>query len=223
MKKARNYVDTLSRGVKAWEYWINNGNTILADTGADNYLYVIKSDTEVLSNLDANEIKDVILECEDGISLRLKRINEYGLLPLLQKLEDSKEIKASLIDDAVNEAINTYFLRIYEKANDLCRIVSECEKYLPTNDSHEEEDKKPQMAIPNEILLVFRDKESAEEYLNWKEHTKNPRDWGRRYKDYGIPKNKRSRGDLKLLFELLRKLYPEIDDNVEKFRKYIDF
>lgn len=220
MKKVRDYIDTLCKSVKAWEYWINNGNTIMADVGADNYLYVIKSDTDKICDLDANEVKDVILEREDDISLRLRRINEYGLLSLLQKLENSKDIKASLINDAVNEAINTYFLRIYEKANDFCKIVSECEKYLPRKDSHKVEHKNPQMAIPNEILLVFRDKESAEEYLNWKEHTNNPRDWGRRYKDYGKPKNRLSRGDLKLLFEYLRKLYPGIDDNIEKFRRY---
>ena len=87
-------------------------------------------------------------------------------------------------------------------------------------DSHKVEHKNPQMTIPNEILLFFRDKESAEEYLNWKEHTNNPRDWGKRYKDYGKPKNRLSRGDLKLLFEHLRKLYPEIDDNINKFRRY---
>lgn len=130
MKEARNYIDTLSRGLKAWDYWVHNGNTIISDTGVEMFLYFIKSDTDELCNLDANEVKDVILESEDGISFRLRRINEYGLLPLLQKLEDSKDIKSSLIDDAVNEAINTYFLRIYEKANDLCRIISECEKYL---------------------------------------------------------------------------------------------
>lgn len=220
MKKVRDYIDTLCKSVKAWEYWINNGNTIMADVGADNYLYVIKSDTDKICDLDANEVKDVILEREDDISLRLRRINEYGLLSLLQKLENSKDIKASLINDAVSEAINAYFLRIYDKANDLCRIVSECEKFLQKNDSHKVEHKNPQRAIPNEILLVFRDKESAEEYLNWKEHTNNPRDWGRRYKDYGKPKNRLSRGDLKLLFEYLRKLYPGIDDNIEKFRRY---
>lgn len=131
MKEARNYIDTLSRGLKAWEYWINNGNTIIADVGAEKYLYVIKSDTDKICDLDANEVKDVILEREDVISLRLRRINEYGLLSLLQKLEDSKDIKSGLIDGAVNEAINTYFLRIYEKANDLCRVISECEKFLP--------------------------------------------------------------------------------------------
>lgn len=131
MKEARNYIDTLSRGLKAWEYWINNGNTIIADVGAEKYLYVIKSDTDKICDLDANEVKDVILEREDVISLRLRRINEYGLLSLLQKLEDSKDIKSGLIDGAVNEAINTYFLRIYNKANDLCRVISECEKFLP--------------------------------------------------------------------------------------------
>ena len=192
MKKARNYVDTLSRGVKAWEYWINNGNTILADTGADNYLYVIKSDTEVLSNLDANEIKDVILECEDGISLRLKRINEYGLLPLLQKLEDSKEIKASLIDDAVNEAINTYFLRIYEKANDLCRVMAEAEHFIPSP-------KHPviQKALANPILLdIFYDRPDVlEDYINFCLAAKKPSHRARKAKELA--------NDIKMKYEYI--------------------
>lgn len=130
MKEARNYIDTISRGLKAWDYWVHNGNTIIADMGAEKYLYVIQAETDIICKLDANEVKDEILVSMDDISLRLRRINEYGLLSLLQKLEDYKDIKSCLSDEAVNEAINTYFLRIYNKANDLCRIIAECEKYL---------------------------------------------------------------------------------------------
>ena len=154
MKEARKYIETLSRSVKDWEFWINYGNAIIADTGADNYLYVIQSDTAALGKLDANNVKDVILEREEGISFRLRRINEYGLLPLLQKLEDSKDIKSCLSDEAVNEAINTYFLRIYEKANDLCRVISECENFLPPKKT-----KKEKKVSNFRDIIQYQDKE----------------------------------------------------------------
>lgn len=154
MKEVRKYIDTLSRSVKAWEYWINNGNTIIADEGVDNFLYVIKTDTDKICALDANKVRDVILEREDSISLRLRRINEYGLLVFLQKLEDSKNIKSCLSDNVVNEAINTYFQRINEKANEFCRVISECEKYLP-----QKKTKKPRKISSFRDIIQYPDKE----------------------------------------------------------------
>ncbi len=131
MKEARNYIDTLRKSARAWDYWVNNGNGIITDAGVDNYLKVIEHDTTALCNLDANKVKDEILASKDGISWRIERIDKYGLLPLLQYLEDFKGVKSCLNDDAVNEAIDTYFLRIYEKANDLCRVMAVAEKYIP--------------------------------------------------------------------------------------------
>ena len=142
-----------------------------------------------------------------------------------QLLEDAISIFETIVEKCGNFRNSiTDFMELYSlkdnfpKKGFLCPLF--VDEVLIKTDDDENTIKIEQEAIPNEILLIFRDKESAEEYLNWKEHTKNPRDWGRRYKDYGKPKNRLSRGDLKLLFEYLRKLYPEIDDDIEKFRRY---
>lgn len=128
--KGEEYIDALRANIKKFEHWKENGNTIISDFGASNFLKVIEEDMNELSRLDADEVKDEILEYEDEIEFRLKRIKEIDLLSLLENLEDSKEVKSSLNDENVNKAIDTYFLRMYDKANDFCRIMSECEKYL---------------------------------------------------------------------------------------------
>ena len=129
--KGEEYIDALRANIKKFEHWKENGNTIISDCGASDFLKVIEADMNELSRLNANEVKDEILEHENGISWRIKRIEKYGLLPLLQYLEDFKNIKVILDDEAVSKAIDTYFLRIYEKANDLCRVMAVAEKYIP--------------------------------------------------------------------------------------------
>ena len=164
MDEARNYIDTISRGLKAWDYWAHNGNTIIADVGTEKYLYVIQSETDIICKLDANKVKDEILERKDGISFRIERIEEYGLLPLLQYLEDFLNTKVILDDEDVSNAINTYFLRIYGKANDLCRVMAEAEHFIPSP-------KHPviQKALSNPILLdIFYDRPDVlENYINF--------------------------------------------------------
>lgn len=180
MEKARNYIDTLRKSVNVWDYWVKNGNTIISDAGVESYLHVIKSDTDALSNLDANKVKDEILEQKDGISFRIERIEEYGLLPLLQFLEDFKNTKVILDDEAVSNAINTYFLRIYEKANDLCRVMAEAEHFIPSQ-------KHPiiQKALANPILLdIFYDRPDVlENYINFCLAAKTPTERARKAKE----------------------------------------
>ena len=180
MKEARNYIDTLRKSARAWDYWVNNGNGIITDAGVDNYLKVIEHDTTALCNLDANKVKDEILASKDGISWRIGRIDKYGLLPLLQYLEDFKGAKSCLNDEAVNEAIDTYFLRIYEKANDLCRVMAEAEHFIPSP-------KHPviQKALANPILLdIFYDRPDVlENYIKFCLAAKTPTERARKAKE----------------------------------------
>lgn len=192
MDEARNYIDTLSRGLKAWDYWAHNGNKIIADVGTDKYLYVIQSETDIICKLNANKVKDEILERKDGISFRIERIEEYGLLPLLQYLEDFKNTKVILDDEAVSNAINTYFLRIYEKANDLCRVMAEAEHFIPSQ-------KHPiiQKALANPILLdIFYDRPDVlEDYINFCLAAKKPSHRARKAKELA--------NDIKMKYEYI--------------------
>lgn len=163
MKAARNYINTLYRCVKAFDYWLNNGNGIIKDMGSDRFLKVIESDTTSLSELDANEVLDEILEHEDGIDFRLKRVNEYGLLDLLEYIDNNIETKASLTDDAVNEALNRFYASISEKANDLCRIIAKAESFVkPKNPIIEK-------GLTDRLLCsyFYDNKKVLEEYLNF--------------------------------------------------------
>lgn len=192
MDKARNYIDTISRGLKAWDYWAHNGNKIIADVGTEKYLYVIQSETDIICKLDANKVKDEILERKDGISWRIKRIDKYGLLPLLQYLEDFKNTKVILDDEAISNAINTYFLRIYEKANDLCRVMAEAEHFIPSP-------KHPviQKALANPILLdIFYDRPDVlENYIKFCLAAKTPTERARKAKELA--------NDIKMKYEYI--------------------
>lgn len=175
MDATRNYIDTLSRSIKTWDYWAHNGNTIIADVGTEKYLYVIQSETNKICKLDANKVKDEILEREDDILFRIKRIEEYGLLPLLQYLEDFKNTKVILDDETVSNAINTFFPRIYGKANDLCRVMAEAEKFLYKDDPI------LKAAYNDRILLaIFGAKEELREYILYCKQAKTGSEMARR-------------------------------------------
>lgn len=178
--KGEEYIDALRANIKKFEHWKENGNTIISDFGASNFLKVIEEDMNELSRLDADKVKDEILEHEDGISWRIKRIDKYGLLPLLQYLEDFKNTKVILDDEAVSKAIDTYFLRIYEKANDLCRVMAVAEKFIPSP-------KHPiiQKALDNPLLLdIFYDRADVlENYIKFCLAASKPTERARKAKE----------------------------------------
>lgn len=190
--KGEEYIDALRANIKKFEHWKENGNTIISDFGASNFLKVIEEDMNELSRLDANKVKDEILASEDGISWRIKRIDKYGLLPLLQYLEDFKGVKSCLNDEAVNEAIDTYFLRIYEKGNDLCRVMAEAEHFIPSP-------KHPviQKALANPILLdIFYDRPDVlENYIKFCLAAKTPTERARKAKELA--------NDIKMKYEYI--------------------
>lgn len=78
----------------------------------------------------------------------------------------------------------------------------------------------PSKAHPNDIVILFKDSESANKYFDWP-YTTNPRDWGDRFNNYGKPKTQFYKGQMKQLFDYIRQLFPDVDDDVDKFRKAI--
>lgn len=78
--------------------------------------------------------------------------------------------------------------------------------------------------IGNDIIIIFKNEESAREYFSWKHHVNDAKQWGKRYDEYGKPKDKRTRGDLKRVFEFIKLLHPEYcweQKDLEKFQRYV--
>ena len=176
--KGEKYLDVLRASIKAIEHWKEHGNAIIADCGAKGFMQVIEESMNKLSQLDADEVKDEILEREDGIAWKIKRINKYGLLPLLEYIEGNKNYTADLNDDAVNDAVNKYWDMVYFKADELCRAMTIAERYLPSP-------KHPliEKALESQDLLsYFRgDKRELERYVTYCiKEAKNPTQMAKR-------------------------------------------
>lgn len=91
----------------------------------------------------------------------------------------------------------------------------------PNGPTEKENSSIEKLNISNDILLLFKDKESAEEYFSWEDYTTAPRNWGQRFNKYGVSKQGMTKGDLLKLFEFLRELHPDITNDVDKFRRAI--
>ena len=83
-----------------------------------------------------------------------------------------------------------------------------------------EEEKEPRTIPPN-VIMAFRSAEAAEQFFAWKPYTTKPWDWGKRYKQYGINEQARTRGCIKAVFEFLRQQHPDVEDRINTFQKSI--
>jgi hypothetical protein len=224
MKTAREYITAIRKGLGIWEHWINEGNTIISKH-KESFPEVIRAETAIIRQLNPQDVKDAILEHEDGIGMRIKRLDEYKLPAVVQYLIDTADTTAQLSDTAISSLIDEYRKYIEYKTAQLLKVIRECENYIQANDLHKKgngmEGEKLKLTIPNDILLLFKDEESAEDYFSWEKYTTVPRNWGTRYNEYGVSKERRSKGDFKKIFEFLRQLHPDIIDDVDKFRRAI--
>lgn len=196
--KGEKYLDTLRASIKAIEHWKEHGNAIIADCGAMSLVRVIEESMNKLYQLDADEVKDEILEREDGIAWKIKRINKYGLLPLLEYIEGNKDYMADLNDDAVNDAINKYWNMVYFKADELCREMAIAERYLPSP-------KHPlvEKALNSpELLRIFKyDRSTLEEYILYCHNADTPTAMAKRAAELFLTKKKNKEGEMERLIE----------------------
>ncbi|MBQ4255115.1 MAG: hypothetical protein II721_03860 [Bacilli bacterium] len=162
MKRARHYIEYIRKSYGRWLLWLEEDETYIRQSRL-HFLNWIKTITGDLRKLDAQDVKDAILEHEDSIGLRLKRLDDYKLLPTLEEIFKTKGITAQLPDAEINAAIDGCRQLIEVKALDLIRVVRECESYI-----------KPQnpiikKALENPLLLsyFYDNKKVLEEYINY--------------------------------------------------------
>ena len=82
MKRARHYIEYIRKSYGRWLLWLEEDETYIRQSRL-HFLNWIKTITDDLRKLDAQDVKDAILEHEDSIGLRLKRLDDYKLLPTL--------------------------------------------------------------------------------------------------------------------------------------------
>lgn len=200
MKAAREYITAIRKGLGIWEHWIKEGNTIIAKH-KESFSEVIKAETAIIRQLNSQDVKDAILEHEDGIAMRIKRLEEYKLQAVVQYLADTADITAHLSDTAINSLIDEYRLTMEAKTRQLLKVIKECEKYIPSP-------KNPiiQKALASPQLLdIFYDrKEVLEDYINYCLAAKTPTERARRAKGLAVAG--------KIKFEYLnKKLHDELE------------
>ncbi len=133
MEEAEKYLNTIRKALKNWDEWIENGNQILADGDKQLLMGWIEHERKKLHKLDAKKVKEEILQKEEGIGFRLKRLDDdFKMQAAIENIYGTRETSAQLSDDEANEAINAYRKKIEEKALDLIKAYDECKKYIKT-------------------------------------------------------------------------------------------
>ena len=200
MKRVREYITTIRKGLGIWEHWITEGNTIIS-LHKQSFPDVIKAETALIRQLNPQDVKDAILEHEDGIAMRIKRLDEYKLQAVVQYLADTADTTAQLSESVINSLIDEYRLTIEAKTKQLLRIIKECEKYIPSA-------KNPiiQKALASPQLLdIFYDRpEVLEKYIKYCLVAKTPTERARKAKGLAVAG--------KIKFEYLnQKLHDELE------------
>lgn len=175
MKAAREYIMTIRKGLGLLEYWQKEGNNLIAKY-KQSYIDVILEETKVIRKLDPQDVKDAILEHEDGIAWRIKRLEEYKLQAVEQYLTDTAGTNAQLSDNDINCLIDEYRLTIETKTRQLLKVIKECEKKLP-----DQNDQIIEVAVNDPSLLaIFGTKQELVKYIRYCQKAKNGTEMARK-------------------------------------------
>jgi len=146
MKATRKYIATITKGLRAWEHWVNEGNSIISEH-EELFPHMIEKETIIIRKLKSSEIEDEILASEDGMTLRIKRANDM-LDDVVQRISETQGTKAELTDAEVNTLLDKFREAIEDKVSRLLKVISTCEKYANIEPQQTRE-KKPQQTRRN--------------------------------------------------------------------------
>lgn len=169
MKAVRDYMLTIRHSLKDWTDWTENGEKYIKE--GKSFFFDILARKKELNALDAELVKDAILEHEDSIRLRLKRLDrDCKIVPTIEYYVKIEQKRAELSDLALNYMIDDILLLIRNKLEDLLRVYRECEKYIPSEPPIIEK------AFENEYLLRYfkGNKDELKKYILFCEKAKNP-------------------------------------------------
>lgn len=146
MKATRKYITTITKGWRAWEHWINEGNSIIREH-EELFPHIIEKEIIIMRKLKSSEVEDEILASEDGMTLRIKRANDM-LEDVVQRISETQGTKAELSDAEVNSLLDKYRQAIEDKVSRLLKVIGMCEKYANIEPQQTRE-KKPQQTRRN--------------------------------------------------------------------------
>jgi len=127
MKATRKYIATIRKGLRAWEHWINEGNSIIREH-EELFPHMIEKEIIIIRKLKSSEVEDEILASEDGMTLRIKRANDM-LEDVVQRISETQGTKAELSDAEVNTLLDKFRQAIEDKVSRLLEVIGMCEKY----------------------------------------------------------------------------------------------
>lgn len=172
--------------------------------------------------------------CFDDYKRLLNSIDVPGvdLWGARQYIKDHLSVDTNLVGEAVGifETILEQCGLLRNAVEDFCEVYGLSDHHpkegskedeKPAEKPAESEEEKEPRTIPPNVIMAFKSAEAAEQYFGWEHYTTKPWDWGKRYKQYGINEQARTRGCLKAVFEYLRQQHPDVEDRINTFRKSI--
>ncbi len=175
MKAVREYITTIRKGLVIWEHWTKEGNTIISKH-KESFPEIIRAETATIRQLNPQDVKDAILEHEDGIAMRIKRLDEYKLQAVVQYLADTADTTAQLSDTVINSLIDEYRLTMEAKTRQLLKVIKECEKYIQHHN-----DPIIEAAVNDRTLLaIFGTKQELEKYILYCKEANNGTEMARK-------------------------------------------
>ncbi len=129
-----------------------------------------------------------------------------GILETIQE-------QCGLLRNAVDDFAEVYGLTCKEEKED-----DEKPAVKPAEKPAESEEEKEPRTIPPNVIMAFKSAEAAEQFFAWKPYTTKEWDWGKRYRQYGVSEQARTKGCLKAVFQFLRQLHPDVGKREDTFR-----
>ena len=177
MNNARAYMKEICRALASWEEWLQNAESMIKEGDKQLLLRFIEHQTAQLRRLDAEKVKDDLLEHDDGIARRLERLEtDYQLLATARHISATKDTPAQTTDAEVNAAIDRCRQVVALKTWEVIRVFEDCRKRLPSENN-------PILtaALENRILLaIFGTKNELKDFVLYCQQAKNGTEMARR-------------------------------------------
>ncbi len=163
MKRVKKYLRRIYQATMDWDNGWERATQFIADGENALLIGLMKHHTKMLMELDCQDVADAILEHQEEIEFRLKRIDNYRIWPTMQHIFDNAGTIADFSDGEVNEAMNICHDWIIHKSKDFVNVYRECEEFI-----------KPQNPIlakglvdPLLLSYFFDNRKELEKYLNY--------------------------------------------------------
>jgi hypothetical protein len=162
MKETRKYMKTICKSLADWEDWSKNGERCIKE--GKSFFFDILARKKELNALDAELVKDEMLDHGDSIGIKLERLDkDYKLLSACALFEKIEQKESTLPDKVLNIMIDDLRLLIRDKLGEIVKVFNECEERIkPKNPIITKA-----LADPLLLTYFYDSKKDLEEYINF--------------------------------------------------------